>query len=97
MTVEQLFYQLNVTLKYFAVIPIALLFIVATDPSEFAASLNRIGVSYKISYAVAIALRYIPDIQRDYAEIAFAQQARGIDLSRKEKLTKRIKIGRAHV
>lgn len=90
-TVEQLFYQLNVTLKYFAVIPIALLFIVATHPSEFAASLNRIGVSYKLSYAVAISLRYIPDIQRDYREIAFAAQARGIDLSNKEKLTKRIK------
>lgn len=90
-TVEQLFYQLNVTLKYFAVIPIALLFIVATHPSEFAAFLNRIGVSYKLSYAVAISLRYIPDIQRDYREIAFAAQARGIDLSNKEKLTKRIK------
>ena len=90
-TTEELFYLLNVTLKYLAVIPIALLFIVATHPSEFAASLNRIGVSYKISYAVAIALRYIPDIQRDYREISFAQQARGMDLSKNEKLLKRIK------
>lgn len=90
-TVEQLFYQFNITLKYLSVIPIALLFIMATNPSEFAASLNRIGVSYRISYAVAIALRYIPDIQRDYHDIAFAQQARGIDLSKKEKLSKRIK------
>lgn len=90
-TKEQLFYHLNVSLKYFAVIPIALLFMVATNPSEFAASLNRIGVSYKIAYAVAIALRYIPDVQRDYHDIAFAQQARGVDLSHKEKLVKRIK------
>lgn len=90
-TVEELFYLLNVTLKYLAVIPIALLFIVATNPSEFAASLNRIGVSYKLSYAVAIALRYIPDIQRDYQEISFAQQARGMDLSKNEKLLKRVK------
>ena len=37
-TTEQLFYQLNITLKYFAIIPMALLFIVATNPSEFAAS-----------------------------------------------------------
>lgn len=90
-TVEQLFYQLNITLKYLAVIPIALLFILATNPSEFAASLNRIGVSYRFSYSVAIALRYIPDVQRDYHEISFAQQARGMDLSKKEKLIKRIK------
>ena len=39
---------------------------VATNPSEFAASLNKIGVNYKIAYSVAIALRYIPDVQRDY-------------------------------
>lgn len=90
-TVEQLFYELNVVLKYFATIPMALLFILTTDPSEFAASLNKLGVSYKAAYSVSIALRYIPDIQRDYKDIAFAQQARGIDLSNKEKLFKRIK------
>ena len=90
-TKEQLFYEFNVILKYFSTIPIALLFILTTEPSEFAASLNKIGVSYKIAYTVSIALRYIPDVQRDYKDIAFAQQARGIDLSSKEKLTKRIK------
>ena len=90
-TKEQLFYELNVILKYFAIIPMALLFILTTDPSEFAASLNKIGVSYKVAYTVSIALRYIPDVQRDYKDISFAQQARGIDLSSKEKLSKRIK------
>lgn len=90
-TKEQLFYELNVILKYFATIPMAILFILTTDPSEFAASLNKIGVSYKVAYTVSIALRYIPDVQRDYKDISFAQQARGIDLSSKEKLSKRIK------
>jgi len=90
-TKEQLFYELNVILKYFATIPMALLFILTTDPSEFAASLNKIGISYKVAYTVSIALRYIPDVQRDYKDISFAQQARGIDLSSKEKLLKRIK------
>ena len=89
-TTEQLFYQLNITLKYFAIIPMALLFIVATNPSEFAASLN-----YKIAYSVAIALRYIPDVQRDYQEISFAQQARGIEMSNKENLFNRIKSSAA--
>ncbi|WP_312469661.1 energy-coupling factor transporter transmembrane component T [Neobacillus sp.] len=90
-TLEQLFYQLNVTLKYFTVIPAAILFIVTTNPSEFAASLNQIGISYRISYSIALALRYIPDIQRDFRNISMSQQARGIDMSRKEKLPKRIK------
>ena len=43
-TQEQLFYHLNLILKYFATIPIVLLFVSTTNPSEFAASLNRIGV-----------------------------------------------------
>lgn len=90
-TMEQVFYQFNITLKYLTVIPAALLFIVTTHPSEFASSLNKLGVSYRISFSVAIALRYIPDIQRDYRNIALSQQARGLDMSRKEKLPKRIK------
>lgn len=90
-TLEQLFYQFNITLKYFVVIPAALLFIVTTHPSEFAASLNRIGINYKIAYAVSLTLRYIPDIQRDFRMISQSQQARGIDLSKNEKLLKRIK------
>lgn len=90
-TAEQLFYELTVTLKYYTVVPVALLFILTTDPSEFAASLNRLHVSYKVSYAVALALRYIPDIQTDFVNISHAQQARGIDMSRKAKPWTRLK------
>ena len=90
-TLEQLFYHLNVILKYTCTIPIVLLFICTTDPSEFAASLNRIGVSYRISYAVALALRYIPDIQREYQDISQAQQARGVEMSKKAPLVQRLK------
>ena len=91
-TKEQLFYQLNVILKYIATIPIVILFVSTTDPSEFASSLNRVGVSYKIAYSVSLALRYIPDIQREYHEISVAQQARGLELNKeKEGLFKRLK------
>lgn len=90
-TVEQLFYMFNFLMKYMAVIPIALLFIMTTNPSEFAASMNKIGISYRVGYAVAIALRYIPDVQRDYREISQAQQARGISLGKEEKTLDRIK------
>ncbi|WP_088041792.1 energy-coupling factor transporter transmembrane protein EcfT [Bacillus sp. EAC] len=89
-TAEQIFYQFNIILKYCTVIPIGILFIVTTNPSEFAASLNKIGVNYKIAYSVAIALRYIPDVQRDYQDITFAQQARGLELSKKQSLWKRM-------
>lgn len=91
LTLEQIFYELNVALKYFSTIPLAMVFIFATDPSEFSSSLNKIGVSYKISYAVALALRYIPDVQNSYFEIREASQARGLEMSKKTSFMKRIK------
>lgn len=91
LTWEQLFYQLNVSLKYFAVVPIALVFIVTTRPSEFASSLNRIGVPAKVATSVSLALRFVPDLQRDLRTIMNAQQARGIDVSRQVSLMTRIR------
>lgn len=90
-TKEQLFYEFNIMIKYFTVIPAVLMFILTTNPSEFAASMNRIGVSYKISYSIAIALRYIPDVQADFTKIKHAQEARGIEMSSKAGLIDRIK------
>lgn len=91
LTREQLFYEFNIMLKYFTVIPVVLIFVVTTNPSEFAASLNRIGISYRAGYAVAIALRYVPDVQSDFTKIRHAQEARGIEMSTKAPLHKRLK------
>ncbi len=90
-TKEQLFYEFNVALKYFTVIPVALMFIVTTNPSEFAASLSKLGVKYTIGYSIALALRYIPDIQKDFTEIKRAQEARGLDMSKSAKFSHRVK------
>lgn len=90
-TKEQLFYEFNVMLKYLTVIPAVFMFIVTTNPSEFAASMNKVGIHYNIGYAVAIALRYIPDVQDDFTKIKHAQEARGIEMSRKASLTNRVK------
>lgn len=90
-TQEELFYLLNVILKYICSVPLVLLFLLTTNPSQFASSLNKIGISYKIAYAISLALRYIPTIQTDYWEISAAQQARGNELSKKASLGKRIK------
>lgn len=90
-TTEQLYYQLLVTLKYGAVLPGVLLFICTTRPPEFASSLNRIGVPYRIAYAVSLALRYIPDVQRESRTISQAQQARGLDTSSRATIPVRVR------
>ena len=67
------------------------MFIVTTNPSEFASSLNRIGVNYNICYSISIALRYIPDVQADFHRIRNAQMARGIEMSGKANPIQRLK------
>jgi len=91
LTWEQIFYQTTKFFKYFSVIPLGIIFLLTTNPSEFASSLNGVGVNYKAAFAVALTLRYFPDVQRDYHDISQAQQARGLELSRKAKLTERFK------
>lgn len=90
-TQEQLLYQITKICKYASVVPLGMLFLLTTNPSELAASLNRVGISYKVSYTLSLTLRYFPDMIRDYQDIAVAQQSRGLDMSKKEKLIIRVK------
>ncbi|WP_024417964.1 energy-coupling factor transporter transmembrane component T family protein [Streptococcus suis] len=91
LTSQQAFYLVNLLLKYFCTVPLAIIFLMTTHPSQFASSLNQIGVSYKVAYAVSLTMRYIPDIQEEFYTIRMSQEARGLELSRKGKLMDRIK------
>jgi len=91
LTAQQLYYQMVVTLKYIAIVPAALIFFYSTQPGELAYSLSALGVHYKISWAVSLALRYIPDIQRQFVDIKQAQEARGADITTGVSLVRRVK------
>ncbi len=90
-TQEQILYQVTKLLKYASVVPFGILFLVTTNPSELASSLNNIGINYKACYALELTLRYFPDVARDFTSISQAQQARGLDMSKKAKLSHRFK------
>jgi energy-coupling factor transport system permease protein len=91
LTSQEVFYLLNLSLKYFCTVPLAVLFLMTTHPSQFASSLNQIGVPYKVAYAVSLTLRYIPNVQEEFYMIRMSQEARGLELSKKAKLVERIK------
>ena len=91
LTWEQFLYQVTKFFKYGSVVPFGIIFLLTTNPSEFASSLNGVGVNFKAAFAVALTLRYFPDVQRDYQDISLAQQARGLELSNKAKFTDRFK------
>lgn len=89
-TTETLFYLLVIATKHFSIFPMALLFVFTTHPTEFASSLNRIGIPYKVAYSVSLTLRYLPEITKDFVNIMQSQQARGVDISKNVPLRRRI-------
>ncbi|MGT2906224.1 energy-coupling factor transporter transmembrane component T family protein [Streptococcus dentiloxodontae] len=91
LTSQELFYLGNLLLKYFSTVPLAILFLMTTHPSQFAASLNQIGLPYRFAYSVSLTLRYIPDIQEEFYMIRMSQEARGLELSKKTGLLTRIR------
>ncbi|MEQ9764262.1 energy-coupling factor transporter transmembrane component T [Streptococcus sp. ZJ151] len=90
-TLEELFYLFNVAVKYVSTLPLAVIFLLTTHPSQFASSLNQLGLPYRFAYAVSLTMRYIPDLQEDFGTIRKAQEARGLELSKKASLLSRIK------
>lgn len=78
LSAETIWFALTLSMKYLAIFPIMMIFIFTTHPSKFASSLNKIGVSYKVAYAINIALRYIPDVRDEFKNIMHAQEARGV-------------------
>lgn len=91
LTQEQLLYQVTLAFKYLSVVPLGIIFLLTTNPSEFASSLSGVGVPYKASFAISLTLRYFPDILRVYNDISQAQQARGLEMSGKAKMKERVK------
>ena len=53
--------------------------------------MNKVGVHYKAAFAFSLTLRYFPDVQRVCHDISQAQQARGLEMGRKAKLSDRFK------
>ncbi|UNK18126.1 energy-coupling factor transporter transmembrane protein EcfT [Paenibacillus sp. N3/727] len=81
---ETLFYVLTLSAKYLTLLPMTLLCLFTTMPSAFAASLNRVGVPYKVAYAVSIALRYIPDLIAEFRSTLHSMEARGMGISKED-------------
>ncbi len=92
MTYETVFYMLTLSLKYLALLPITLLFVFTTHPTQFASSLNRIGVNYKIAYSVNLSLRYIPTVADEMWTIKNALMIKGINIDDESNKLKKLKL-----
>lgn len=84
-----LMYILVISLKYLSLLPLTIIFVFTTHPSRFAASLNKVGVPYKLAYIISIIFRYFPDIHHEFKIISNAQAMRGFSYGKDEKSLKR--------
>lgn len=82
-TAETMWYLFARMVKMMASFFLSLTYILAITPSEVAAGLYSMGIPYKMCSVVSLALRYIPDIGRDYNNIKISMQCRGVELDAK--------------
>ena len=82
-TAETMWYLFARMVKMITTFFLSLTYILAITPSEVAAGLYSMGLPYKLCSVVALALRYIPDIGRDYTNIKISMQCRGVELDAK--------------
>ena len=82
-TAETMWYLFARMVKMMATFFLSLTYILAVTPSEVAAGLYSMGLPYKLCSVVSLALRYIPDIGRDYTNISISMPCRGVDLDAK--------------
>ncbi len=90
-TRETLWYLLVTTSKRIASFLVVMMFALATTPSEFASGLAFLHVPYKVCTVVSLAYRTIPDIATKFIDIRNSMQMRGVELSKKASIGKRLK------
>lgn len=77
---ETAFYTLVLTLRYLSIFPMAILFIITTDPAGLANAATKLGLPYRLAFVLNIAFRYLPTVAYEFSQIVDAQRARGLRL-----------------
>ncbi len=69
---------LSISVRFLLIILSSMLFVSVTDPTLLAHSLTRIKIPYKYTFALVIALRFLPLFETENQIIRLAQKSRGI-------------------
>ena len=76
-----LFYGLLLVGRFWGIITISWVFIDSTNPFDFAQSLTKLKVPYRLAYSLSLALRFTPVLNNEIVTIRNAQQTRGLNTS----------------
>ncbi len=67
--------------RFLGVITVSWVFIDSTNPFDFAQSLTKIKIPYRLAYSLSLALRFTPVLNTEILTIRNAQQTRGLNTS----------------
>jgi len=71
----------EMSLRFLLVVFSSMLFVSVTDPTLLAHSLTRLRIPYRYSFALVIALRFLPLFDMENKTVRIAQRSRGISTS----------------
>jgi energy-coupling factor transport system permease protein len=66
--------------RFWGLISVSWIFVNSTNPFEFAHSLTKIKIPYRIAFTLSLALRFAPVFSNETKIIRNAQQARGLNI-----------------
>ena len=69
---------LSIASRFLLVVLSSMLFVAVTDPTLLAHSLTRLRIPYRYSFALVIALRFLPLFDSENQVVRMAQKSRGI-------------------
>jgi energy-coupling factor transport system permease protein len=69
---------LSISVRFLVIIFSSMLFVSVTDPTLLAHSLTKLGIPYRYSFALVIALRFLPIFDMETNQVRMAQKSRGI-------------------
>jgi energy-coupling factor transport system permease protein len=70
---------LSIALRFLLIVFSSLLFVSVTDPSLLAQDLTRVGIPYRYSFMLVVALRFLPLFESENHSVRLAQKSRGIE------------------
>jgi energy-coupling factor transport system permease protein len=74
-----LYYGLLLIGRFWGVITVSWVFIDSTNPFDFAQSLTRIKIPYRLAYSLSLALRFTPVLNNEIQIIRNSQQTRALN------------------
>ncbi len=69
---------LSISLRFLLIVFSSMLFVAVTDPTLLAHSLTRLRIPYRYTFALVIALRFLPLFESENQIVRLAQKSRGI-------------------